>query len=430
MTVTTRTPNTTLRRAAVASLAGSAVEFYEFTIYGFLAVVFAPLFFPSSDPTASTLAALAVFGGGYLARPLGGIIFGALGDRVGRRSILLATIFLMGGASTLIGVLPTYAQAGLVAPLLLLVMRILQGVSAGGEFAGAQTYIVEMAPERRRGLYGSLPVFGAGLGFASAALVVALAYASLDADQMREWGWRAPFLLCLPLTLACLFLRLRLEDSPEFKAMVADAKVTRTPVRDVLRTQWADVIRMAFMTIAVLGPSFLVKVYMGIHLVTVKDLPPAQVYTVLGLVLLATALLFPVMGKLGDRRGRLPIIKVGYAAYLVLSVPLFLVVNASTNWWQLIPALVVFAVIEPVVAGSVYTSFAERFPGRVRYTGTALSFNLGAIAAAGFGPYICGQLIASTGWAASPGLWGSLCALLGLVAVLRSRETSQVELAR
>ncbi len=136
----------TLRRATAASTLGSAVEFYEFTIYGFLTVVFAPLLFPSDDPAASTLAALAVFGGGFLARPLGGIIFGAIGDRVGRRNVLMATIFLMGGASTAVGVLPTYSQIGLWAPVLLLLLRLLQGVSAGGEFTGAQTYIVEMAP--------------------------------------------------------------------------------------------------------------------------------------------------------------------------------------------------------------------------------------------------------------------------------------------
>ncbi|WP_280204982.1 MFS transporter, partial [Nocardia farcinica] len=166
---TTAVDPTMLRRAAVASTVGSAVEFYEFTIYGFLAVVFAPQFFPADDPTAATLAALAVFGGGYLARPLGGILFGAWGDRVGRRSVLMATIFLMGGASIAIGLLPTYATAGLLAPALLLVLRLVQGLSAGGEFTGAQTYIVEMAPSRRRGVYGSLPALGIGLGFAVAA---------------------------------------------------------------------------------------------------------------------------------------------------------------------------------------------------------------------------------------------------------------------
>lgn len=427
---TTAVDPTMLRRAAVASTVGSAVEFYEFTIYGFLAVVFAPQFFPADDPTASTLAALAVFGGGYLARPLGGILFGAWGDRVGRRSVLMATIFLMGGASIAIGLLPTYATAGLLAPALLLVLRLVQGLSAGGEFTGAQTYIVEMAPTRRRGVYGSLPALGIGLGFAVAALVVATTNAALDGAQMSDWGWRLPFLLCLPMTVGCLFLRLRLEDSPEFAAIVAGAEVTRTPVRDVLRGHLPDVLRVAGLTIAVLGPGFLAKLYLGIHLVQISDLDPVHVYTLLGVLLLVTAALFPVMGQLSDRLGRRPIARAGFAASALLSLPLFLVVDATTNLWLIAPILLLFTAIEPFVSASVYTTFAELFPGRTRYTGTSLGFNLGTIVAAGFGPYVCGQLITATGWHAAPGLWGTACAVLGLLVLTRTRETSRAALAR
>ncbi|MEU0510858.1 MFS transporter [Amycolatopsis sp. NPDC006125] len=419
-----------LRRAAVASTVGSAVEFYEFTIYGFLAVVFGPLFFPSGDAAASTLSALAVFGGGYLARPLGGILFGALGDRIGRRSVLMATIFLMGGASTLIGVLPTYAQAGLVAPLALLVLRLVQGLSAGGEFTGAQTYIVEMAPPRRRGALGSLPALGIGLGFGVASLVVALLSTVLTAEQLSDWGWRLPFLLCLPLTIVCLFLRLRLEDPPQFTEIVAKAERTRTPVRDVLRGHLRDVLRVAALTVATLGPGFLAKLYLGIHLVQVKDFRPATVYGLLGVVLLATAALFPVMGQVSDRRGRRPIARAGFAAFAVLSLPLFLVVDGTSSLAVILPVVLVFAAIEPFVSAAVYTTFAELFPARTRYTGTSIGFNLGTIVAAGLGPFLCGQLVAWTGWGAAPGLWGTACALLGLLVIAMTRETGRAGLAR
>lgn len=420
----------TLRRAALASSVGSAVEFYEFTIYGFLAVVFAPQFFPADDPAASTLAALAVFGGGYLARPAGGMLFGALGDRLGRRSVLMATIFLMGVASTLIGFLPTYADIGLAAPLLLLVLRLLQGVSAGGEFTGAQTYIVEMAPPRRRGLFGSLPALGIGLGFAAAALVVAVTTAALDQQQMADWGWRLPFLMCLPMTIACLFLRLRLEDSPEFVAIVENAEVSRTPVRDVLRHHLGDVLRVAVLTIAVLGPGFLVKLYLGIHLVQAQGFDPVAVYSMLGILLVVSAGLFPLMGHVSDRRGRKPIAAIGFTASAVLSLPLFLIVDHATRLWVLVPIVLLFSAIEPFVSAAVYTTFTELFPGRNRYTGTSIGFNLGTIVAAGFGPYLCGQLIEATGWNAAPGLWGTACAVLGLLALTRTGETSGRRLAR
>ncbi|OPG14141.1 MFS transporter [Microbispora sp. GKU 823] len=419
-----------LRRSAVASTVGSAVEFYEFTIYGFLAVVFAPLFFPSSDPAASTLSALAVFGGGYLARPLGGILFGVLGDRIGRRTVLMSTIFLMGGASTLIGLLPTYNRAGLLAPALLLALRLLQGLSAGGEFTGAQTYIVEMAPAHRRGALGSLPALGIGLGFGTASLVVAATSASLSAEQMSAWGWRLPFLLCLPLTIVCLFLRLRLEDSPEFAAIVANAAVTRTPVRDVIRGHLGDVSRVAALTVATLGPGFLVKLYLGIHLVQVKGMDPIAVYGLLGVLLLSTAVLFPLMGQASDRKGRRPIMRIGFAAFLVLSVPLFLVVDATSRLWLIAPMVLVFAAVEPFVSAAVYTTFAELFPARMRYTATSIGFNLGTIVAAGFGPYICSRLTAWIGWEAAPGLWGAVCALLGLLVLGFTRETGRTALAR
>ncbi|GAA5044686.1 MFS transporter [Thermocatellispora tengchongensis] len=393
-------------------------------------MVFAPLFFPADDPAASTLSALAVFGGGYLARPLGGVLFGALGDRIGRRPVLMATIFLMGGASMLIGVLPTYEQAGLLAPALLLALRLLQGLSAGGEFTGAQTYIVEMAPANRRGLYGSLPALGIGLGFAVASLVVAGTSAALTGEQMTAFGWRLPFLLCVPLTIACLFLRLRLEDSPEFAAIAARAELTRTPVRDAVRGHLPDILRVAALTVATLGPGFLAKLYLGIHLVQVEGMDPVHVYGLLGVLLLITAALFPVMGHVGDRRGRRPIIAAGFTAFALLSLPLFLVVDATRELWIIAPVLLVFAAVEPFVSAAVYTTFAELFPGRIRYTATSIGFNLGTIVAAGFGPYICSRLVAWSGWTPAPGLWGVACAALGLLVLLTTRETRRTGPAR
>lgn len=420
----------TRRRAVRASIVGTVVEYYEFTIYGFLAVVFGPLFFPSASDAAATLSALAVFGVGYLARPLGGIVFGSLGDRYGRRPVLMATLLIMGISSSLIGLLPTYASIGLAAPLLLLLLRLLQGFSAGGEWAGALTYVIEMAPQNKRALYGSFPSMGVGLGFASASLVVAVVAQTVGPD-LATWGWRIPFFLCIPLTVLCVALRYRLEDSPEFRAIAASSEgVSRTPVRDTLRESWREVFRVGALTVGVLGPGILGKLYMAIYLIQERGIAPVQVFATLGLALVVSVWLFPLMGARSDRVGRRPIAWIGLSLLVVAPIPLFLYISSVGSIWSIAAALVIYLAIEPFVSAAVYTSYAEFFPARTRFTGISIGLNLGTIVAAGFGPAIASSLVASTGWAGAPGAWGSACAALGLVALAMTRETSRESLRR
>ncbi|SFP35933.1 MULTISPECIES: MFS transporter [Actinomadura] len=419
---------TARRRAMWASTLGSTVEFYEFTVYAYLAVIFAPQFFPADDPIASTLSALAVFGAAYIARPAGGLMFGALGDRFGRRPVLMTTIFLMGGASSLVGVLPTHAQVGVLAPVLLVILRLLQGLAAGGEATGALTYIVELAPPNRRAVYGSLPALGVAIGLALAALVTALCSAVIGSD-METWGWRVPFLLCIVLTGLCLLLRRRLEDTPEFQALAAQNEVTRSPIRDAVRGHVPDILRVTAMAIGLFGAGVLGKIYIGIYLIQFRDLPAVPVYTMLGVLLLVTAALFPIMGRVSERFGRRPIAAAGYGAFLVLSLPLYMIAGSTTSLAVLAPALLVFLAIEPFISAAVWTSFAELFPARTRYTSVSIGFNLGTIVAV-LGPYVCGQLIVSTDWLAAPGVWGIGCALLGLIGLAGMRETRGGRLAR
>ncbi|WP_342661756.1 MFS transporter [Rhodococcus ruber] len=404
---------------------GSAIEYYEFTAYGFLAVVFAPLFFPTDNPAAATLSALAIFGGGYLARPLGGVVFGALGDRLGRKPVLLVTIFLMGFASMAIGLIPTYAQIGLIAPLLLLLLRVLQGLSAGGEFTGAQTYIVEMAPPKKRGVYGSLPALGICIGFASGALMVGAVTLFTTPEQMTSWGWRIPFLVCIPLTVVCLLIRRHLEEAPGFQEISEREETAKNPVRDVLRSHFPAVLKVIGLAIAILGPAFLGKLYMAIFLVQERGLDKATVYFTLGGLLALSACAYPVMGSLSDRIGRRPLVLAGCAAYLVMSLPLFLVTTSTSSLWAVAPVLLCFVLIEAAMSGAVYTTIAELFPEKVRYTGTSVGFNIGAIIAAGFGPYISAQLVAATGSQISPAFWGIGCALLGIIVYFTLAETSE-----
>src|SRR5262245_17010897 len=217
------------RRAAAAGYFGTLVEYYDFTVYAFLVVIIGPLFFPAESAAGSVLSTLAVFAVGYVARPIGGILIGRLGDRRGRRGALLLTVFGMGLATFAMGLLPTFDQAGVLAPILLIVVRLLQGVSAGGEAIGAVTLAAESAWPGRRGLPRPLPPFGAGTGIALAPAVVGLVTALTSPEQLAAWGWRIPLLISLPMTLVCLWFRLRLEDSPEFRSLVDRAERVSSP---------------------------------------------------------------------------------------------------------------------------------------------------------------------------------------------------------
>lgn len=423
-------PTSRVRRIALAGVVGTTIEFYDFSIYGLLAVVFAPLFFPSSDPIASVLAALAVLGAGYLTRPLGGVVFGSLGDRIGRRATLMITVLTMGAASLLIGLLPTYATLGIAAPVLLVLMRLVQGLSAGGEVIGSQVYVVESAPVHRRGLYGSLTPIGTGAGFALAALVVAVTTLVLPGAAMVEWGWRVPFLLCLPLTLLVLWLRLRLEESPEFAAMVAGSRIERTPLRSVLRTHPATIMRVAGITVAGLAPAYVGQLYLIVHLIQGRDFDPRAVYLMVAAVVALTCLLYPVFGALSDRYGRRRLILAGLVGYALLSFPLLLTAQYAPGPWSVAPVLLAFLAMAPVCSGAAFTAYAELFPGPVRFTGAALGFNLGSVVASGFGPFIATQLVVLTGVATSPAVWAIAAAVLGIALTVGLRDGYDRPLAR
>ncbi|MCZ4585965.1 MFS transporter [Rhodococcus opacus] len=410
------------RRVATAALVGNAVEYYDFTLYGLLAVVFAPLFFPSDNEATSLLAALVVIGAGYVSRPIGGLIFGHLGDRIGRRPVLMISLLLMGLTSTVMGLLPTYETIGLAAPVLLAVLRMLQGISAGGETAGSQVFIVESAPPGRRGPFGSLPAMGIGLGGATAFFLAAIVALSISPEDLSAWGWRIPFLLCLPLTLICVWLRTSISDSPAFKDVEARDEIVKSPVAEVVRGHFGALLRVALLTLAALAPLHLAQTYMVTHLVLTKGLPVPTVYLLMGTVVLLSLPLYPVAGWLGDKYGRVTVLAVGWSLTLVLAVPAFLLIGALDTTFAIgIVIFILLVAVGPTISGVVYTAFTEMFPANVRFSGMAMGFNFGTIFAAGLGPYLAAQLVQSTGWAVAAAFWGTACAGLGLLALLGLR---------
>ncbi|RRQ28297.1 MFS transporter [Rhodococcus sp. Eu-32] len=420
--------STTARRAAIAGGVGTLIEYYDFAVYGFLAVIIAPLFFPSTSPGVSILATLAVFGVAYVARPLGGIFFGRLGDRRGRRSALVITVVCMGIACGILGLLPTHSSVGILAPILLVVIRLAQGFSAGGEIGGAATYIAESAPPNRRGFFGSFTPIGSTLGFAVAAAVVGLVTLGTTDEQMASWGWRIPFLLALPLAVICLRVRLKLEDSPEFEEMAEKNQVAKSPLSDVVKRSPLSVLRVIGIAIAMNGSGYIGLTYFSVYLIKDLGFSKDSVYWTSAIAIALACATFPLSGMLTDRFGRKPVLLAGYLAYVVIALPAFMILGATTSIVVVGIVYFVYMVLNGVVQVPAFPLFTELFPRAVRYTGVSLGFNIGTIAAGGTAPYVAAQLVESTGNAMSPAYWVMGVCAVGVATVLTIRETGKKSL--
>jgi MHS family proline/betaine transporter-like MFS transporter len=312
---------------------------------------------------------------------------------------------------------------------LLVLLRLVQGFSAGGENMGAATYVVESAPPGRRAVYGSLIPAGTMFGFAFAALIVAGVSAALSPEDMAAWGWRVPFLICAPLTLFCLWLRLSLEDSPAFRSMVDRSEVTRAPIRTALR-QWPNILRVAGLALAVTAPGFLGMVYLSTYLVKAKALSPTSIYLLSAGVFIVSTLFYPLSGRLAERFGRRPIVIAGAIGYIVISYPFMAVIAAAQTLPVIAIAFLAYMALYAVLSGPAFATMVELFPAKIRYTAAALGYNIGLIIAGGLGPYLSAQLVAWTGNALTPAFWVMGAAVVGLVTMLLTPETVRARVDR
>lgn len=412
-------------RVVLAGAVGSIVEYFDFGVYGYVATIIAAKFFVTGDETAALLLTLATFGLAFVLRPIGGILFGHLGDRRGRKNALAATVVLMAVASGLIGVLPTYASLGVGAAALLVLARCLQGIAAGGELGGAASFVAEHAPDERRGLLCAFVQMGALAGSLLASLVVTVLFTVLGDDVMNDWGWRIPFLVAIPLGVVGLVIRSRLGETPAFTAaedeLDADGVEQSAPLVELLRDHWRATLTCVGLSILLFSAYYVVYVYVNIHLQRVVGMETRTAFWSTTLCLAVAVACMPLFGTLSDRIGRRPVFLGASVAAIVLPVPGFVLLGSGTA--GAVAAHVVLGLVDSALMGVALSAYAEMFPTRVRFTGIALGFNVGAALAGGTAPYVCTWLVDASGSAVAPAWFLVGTAVITLGTALTMRET-------
>lgn len=413
-------------KAVLAASIGNFIEWFEYTLYGFFAAAIALNFFPGG--TSSLIPTFAVFGVAFVLRPLGAITFGHFGDRVGRRTVLAVVIVGMSLATFLIGVLPTYETAGVLAPVLLLLARAVQGFSAGGEFGGATAFMVEYAPEGRRSFYGSWQFFTQFLGALTASMCGTLLSVGLSEQAVNTWGWRIPFLLTLPMGLIGLYLRIKLDETPEFqqrKSGDAPAEKSSAPLLVTLREHGRSVLTIIFMIISGTTATYVVQAFLPAYLVETVGLPQQQVFIAMPIGLALLVISVPLWALLADRVGKhKPFLVAAPLATAVGAVPAFLLLLHG-SFASTVAGYVLMAVLFSPGLGSMATAMSDIFPTEVRYSGLSLAYGIAVSVFGGFTPLLMAWLADSSGNDLAPAWYLVGTGVVSLTAALLLPETGR-----
>jgi MFS family permease len=402
------------RKVAIGSAVGTTIENYDFLAYGTAAALyFGTAFFPGSDPLSATLLAFATLAVGFAMRPLGGLIGGYLGDKYGRKPVLVGALLVMGAATFLIGVLPTYDQVGVLAPILLVAIRIIQGLAFGAEWGGAIMMTFEHAPWRKRGQYTGIPQAGVPLGLLLANLVF-LATTGWN----NEWSWRVPFLASSLLIIAGIIIRLKVSESPEFEETKAKGELVKNPLLTVIKDDWRTILRVIGLRLAESGGFYVIVTYLLSYITTNKIVDRQTGLT--GLVLAAalgvvTTILW---GRLTDRMGRRKLYIIGSAGIILFGFPMFLMVNTAVPFLIILVYIIGLPILHDMLAGSQGAWFSELFHAKTRTSGASIGYQFSA-AISGFIPLIAA---AAWGWSGVSIVYMG-CGAIGLIAALATRET-------
>ena len=410
-------------RAIVAGAIGNVLEWFDFGVYAYFVPVISQLFFPATDPMASLLLTFAVFGVGFVMRPVGSILFGIYGDRLGRRKALSAVIFLMAFSTVAIGLLPTYQQVGLAAPIMLVIIRLLQGLSAGGEWGGSTAYLVEFAPEGRRGFIGSWQQVSVGGGFLLGSLSAAFINQVLDHGAVVSWGWRVPFILGILVGVLGAYLRWRLDDTPKFTELEAHHEVSHAPFKEAVTTYWRETLTVFGLTLHNTVAYYIPIVYMTSYIISQSHVAPSSALWIGTACLTVFVILIPIWGALSDRFGRKPFLLLSAGGYIVLSYPLFMMASSGSFILAFLAQLTMIVFLS-FFSGACPATYSEIFPTRVRYTALSIGYNIAVAIFGGFAPFIATWLIKVTGSSLSPAYYLIAAAVITFVVILRIKETA------
>jgi MFS transporter, MHS family, shikimate and dehydroshikimate transport protein len=418
-----------IKKVAAASLIGTTIEWYDFFIYGTAAaLVFPALFFPAQDPVTGTLLSFATFGVGFFARPVGGAVFGHFGDRIGRKSMLIATLTMMGLATFAIGILPTYDQIGVMAPILLTVLRFVQGLGVGGEWGGAVLMAVEHAPPGRRGFYGSWPQMGvpAGLILSNTAFLL---LAAMPDESFQAWGWRIPFVFSIVLVAVGLVIRLKIMESPGFAKVKAEKTEAKVPIVEVFKHHWRQVV-LAAGAFIIINSYFYILVSYIIAYATAPEIGFSR-GEVIGVLLFSSAVTFlciPAWGALSDRVGRRSLYLIGCLGMGVSAFLVFWSVDAGSLVGFAITHTVALAGFLAMGYGPMAAMYAELFSTRLRYSGASLGYQGGAIFGGALGPIVSVALFDATGTSMSIAIYVFAMAILSFACMYGLTDTRSVDI--
>ncbi|MFJ5435602.1 glycine betaine/L-proline transporter ProP [Pectobacterium sp. CHL-2024] len=423
--------NARLKKAITAAALGNAMEWFDFGVYGFVAYALGQVFFPGADPGVQMIAALATFSVPFLVRPLGGIFFGAMGDKFGRQKVLSITIIIMSVSTFCIGLIPSYESIGIWAPILLLLAKLAQGFSVGGEYTGAAIFVAEYSPDRRRGFLGSWLDFGSIAGFVMGAGVVVLISSIVGEESFLDWGWRIPFFIAAPLGLIGIYLRHALEETPTFQQHVDNIdkeskdsiqSPPKISLREIVTKQWKGLLICIGMVITTNVTYYMLLTYMPSYLS--HSLNYSEDHGVMIIIAVMIGMLFvqPVMGLMSDRYGRKPFIICGSIGLLLLSVPSFILINSDVIG-LIFCGLLMLAVLLNSFTGVMASTLPALFPTHIRYSALATSFNV-SVLVAGFTPTAAAWLVESTSNLYMPAYYLMVIGLIGLITGMSMRETA------
>lgn len=423
--------DTRLRKAITAAALGNAMEWFDFGVYGFVAYALGQVFFPGANPSVQMIAALATFSVPFLIRPLGGLFFGSLGDKYGRQKILAITIIIMSVSTFCIGLIPSYNSIGIWAPILLLLAKMAQGFSVGGEYTGASIFVAEYSPDRKRGFMGSWLDFGSIAGFVLGAGVVVLISAIIGEAAFLEWGWRIPFFLALPLGIIGLYLRHALEETPAFQQHVEKMEKDdrdglssgpRVSFKEIATKHWKSLLSCTGLVIATNVTYYMLLTYMPSYLS--HNLHYSENHGVLIIIAIMIGMLFvqPVMGLLSDRFGRKPFVVIGSVAMFLLAIPCFMMINSGAIGLIFL-GLLILAIILNAFTGVMASSLPAMFPTHIRYSALASAFNI-SILIAGLTPTATAWLVEASNNLFMPAYYLMVIAVIGLVTGIFMKETA------